>query len=179
MRPELVTLESFVGDILLLKCNRNCQVSCCVRSPIAESKEFKVSSKFAVIRGIANHISTSQIVSGNRKNVSTTTRKEFRIDGKVIRFSGDANVNDGDDIEISGKSNGGEFKAFIIINHTTGVKYGGYKSWLWLVCLLMILPGAVLSVVIIGIPILIWGLYFAREQIETKKAEEVLSRGAG
>lgn len=119
---------------------------------------------FAILSGTMSHHSTTTTVQGSvrkgKGDVHTYHKSDFRIGGQAVVFNDSVNISDGDKITIVGKIKRGVFKARVVRNEETGVIYSGMTTLAYFLGALCIVLGIALSFILVGVPILLGGLWF-------------------
>jgi hypothetical protein len=125
---------------------------------------------------VHGNISTSGITGKTSGSVSSSNSYSFRVDGKPVGFSCGASVSlsDGDYVVVAGKMKKGQMEARALKNVTTSAEYNNHSSWDTISGWLCILAGIPMIVILLGIPIIIGGVYMLLVAKQGKEAIEMV-----
>ena len=134
-----------------------------------------------VVSQVHHSSETSGKISGSGGRTSgsihTTQVLTFRVNNKPaqIKLASAASITESDEVSLKGKTKNGTFIAKAMKNNTTGA-IDSLPAWQhYLGGGVLILFGLPLSTLIIGIPVLIAGIYYCYQGFITNKAVSELA----
>ena len=134
-----------------------------------------------IISGTVSHMQQSTEVTGTigRRGgqISSSSVIKLRVDDKPveIKLKESIDISDGEQATVAGKEKNGIFKGIVIRNDKTGVLYSFSIIGSFISAILLIIIGAFLSFLIVGIPVLLYGFWLLYEAINRSKAKNMLA----
>ena len=130
--------------------------------------------------GPVSHLHQSTQVAGAMNQgtgfVNSAQVMNFRIGNRPVSFKfTEGGVSDGDIVTVAGYQKSGTFRALSLRNETTGAEQSVSSTRIFIIAGCSLVLGVPLSFVVIGIPFLLLGLYFAYVGVRNARAKGLLA----